>query len=46
VQKAIAARDRARMDKNWREADRIRNELLGKGIVVEDTRVGTTWKVR
>jgi cysteinyl-tRNA synthetase len=46
VQKAIAARDQARMDKNWHEADRIRNELLAKGIVVEDSRGGTTWKVR
>jgi cysteinyl-tRNA synthetase len=46
VQKAIAARDRARIEKNWQEADRIRNELLAKGIVVEDTRGGTTWKVR
>jgi cysteinyl-tRNA synthetase len=46
VQKAIAARDQARKDKNWHEADRIRNELLAKGIVVEDSREGTTWKVR
>ena len=46
VQQAIAARDQARKDKNWHEADRIRNELLAKGIVVEDTRGGTTWKVR
>jgi cysteinyl-tRNA synthetase len=46
VQKAIAARDQARKDKNWQEADRIRNELLAKGIVVEDSRDGTTWKVR
>jgi cysteinyl-tRNA synthetase len=46
VQKSIAARDQARKDKNWHEADRIRNELLVKGIVVEDTRGGTTWKVR
>ena len=46
VQKAIGARDQARKDKNWHEADRIRNELLAKGIVLEDTRGGTTWKVR
>jgi len=46
VQKAIAARDQARVEKNWQEADRIRNELLAKGIVVEDTRGGTSWKVR
>jgi cysteinyl-tRNA synthetase len=46
VQKAIAARDQARMDKNWQEADRIRSELLAKGIVLEDSRSGTTWKVK
>jgi cysteinyl-tRNA synthetase len=46
VQKAIAARDQARVEKNWQEADRIRNELLAKGIVVEDSRGSTTWKVR
>jgi cysteinyl-tRNA synthetase len=46
VRKAIAARDQARIDKNWHEADRIRNELLAKGIVVEDSPGGTTWKVR
>jgi cysteinyl-tRNA synthetase len=46
VQKAIAARDQARVEKNWQEADRIRSELLAKGIVVEDTRGGTSWKVR
>src|SRR5918994_5542213 len=46
VQKIIGARDQARKDKNWQEADRIRNELLAKGIVLEDTRAGTTWKVK
>jgi cysteinyl-tRNA synthetase len=46
VQKSIAARDQARIEKNWQEADRIRNELLAKGIIVEDSRGGTTWKVR
>jgi cysteinyl-tRNA synthetase len=46
VQEAIAARNRARMEKNWHEADRIRNELLGKGIVLEDSPGGTIWKVR
>jgi cysteinyl-tRNA synthetase len=46
VQKAITARNRARMDKNWHEADRIRNELLAKGIVLEDSPAGTIWKVR
>jgi cysteinyl-tRNA synthetase len=46
VRKAIAARNQARMDKNWDEADRIRNELLAQGIVLEDSPGGTVWKVR
>src|SRR5918992_287809 len=46
VQEAIAARNRARMEKNWHEADRIRNDLLAKGIVLEDSPGGTIWKVR
>ncbi|MPZ78279.1 MAG: cysteine--tRNA ligase [Deltaproteobacteria bacterium] len=46
VQKVIAARNQARKDKNWLEADRIRNELLEKGIVLEDSPSGTIWKVK
>jgi cysteinyl-tRNA synthetase len=42
----IAARERARMDKNWQEADRIRDELSSKGVVIEDTPGGTVWKVK
>jgi len=46
VQQVIAARNQARRDKNWLEADRIRNELLEKGIVLEDSPGGTIWKVK
>jgi cysteinyl-tRNA synthetase len=46
VQRAIAARDRARQEKSWREADRIREELQEKGILLEDSPGGTLWKVR
>lgn len=42
----IALRNRARKEKNWREADRIRDELQGKGILLEDTPGGTQWKVK
>ena len=42
----IAARERAGMDKNWQEADRIRDELSSKGVVIEDTPGGTVWKVK
>jgi cysteinyl-tRNA synthetase len=40
----IKERDRARADKDWEAADRLRNELAAIGIVVEDTPTGTTWK--
>ena len=41
----IEARTQARKDKNWAEADRIRDELKAQGIVLEDTREGVKWKV-
>ncbi len=39
----IAARAQARKDKNWAEADRIRDELKAMGIVLEDTAQGVKW---
>ena len=42
---AIAARNAARAAKNWQESDRIRDELLRQGIVLKDTKDGTTWEV-
>jgi cysteinyl-tRNA synthetase len=40
----IEARQAARRRKDFAEADRIRNWLLSKGIVLEDTREGVRWK--
>lgn len=40
----IAERQQARKDKNFARADQIRDELLAKGIVLEDTREGVRWK--
>jgi cysteinyl-tRNA synthetase len=40
----VAARDAARAAKNFAEADRIRDELAGRGIVLEDTPNGTIWR--
>ena len=44
VEAAIAARLKARAEKNWAEADRIRAELTAQGIVLEDGAGGTTWR--
>ena len=43
---AIAARNAARKAKNFAESDRIRDELLAKGIVLKDGPHGTTWEVK
>ena len=43
---AITARNAARKAKNFAESDRIRDELLAKGIVLKDTPQGTTWEVK
>ncbi|MCF0122006.1 MAG: cysteine--tRNA ligase [Lachnospiraceae bacterium] len=44
IEAMIAERQVARKDRNFAKADLIREELLGKGIVLEDTREGVQWK--
>jgi cysteinyl-tRNA synthetase len=41
----IAARNAARQAKNFRESDRLRDELGKMGVVVKDTKEGTTWEI-
>ena len=43
IEKLIEARQNARNEKNWTEADRIRDELKAQGIVLEDTPQGVKW---
>ena len=43
IEALIEARTAARKEKNWAEADRIRDELKAKGIVLEDTAQGVKW---
>jgi len=42
----IELRKAAKKEKNFAEADRIRAELLEKGVVLEDTREGVKWSIR
>ncbi|OZB03344.1 MAG: hypothetical protein B7X58_15675, partial [Marinobacter sp. 34-60-7] len=44
IEAMIQARKDARKNKNFDEADRIRDELAGNGIILDDTREGTTWR--
>ena len=44
IEDLIARRTQARKNKDFALADKIRNDLLEKGIVLEDTREGVKWK--
>ncbi len=44
IERLIAARDAARKSRNFAESDRIRDELLARGILLEDTSAGTRWR--
>jgi cysteinyl-tRNA synthetase len=41
----IAARNAARRVKDFRESDRIRDELAKMGVVLKDTKDGTSWEI-
>ncbi len=44
IEQLIQGRQQARKDKDFSRADEIRDELLAKGIILEDTREGVKWK--
>ena len=44
IEKLIEERQAARKAKNFQRADEVRNLLLEKGIILEDTREGVRWK--
>jgi cysteinyl-tRNA synthetase len=46
VKEQIDARNAARTAKNFVESDRIRDDLLAKGIVLKDGPQGTTWEIK
>ena len=45
VSNLIAARETARKAKNFAESDRIRDELAAMGVVLKDSKDGTTWEI-
>jgi len=44
VEQLIIDRKNARSDKNWGRADEIRDLLIEKGILLDDSREGTSWR--
>jgi cysteinyl-tRNA synthetase len=45
IKTLIEARNAARKDKNFKESDRIRDELKAMGVVLKDSKDGTTWEI-
>jgi cysteinyl-tRNA synthetase len=45
IEDMISARNNARKAKNFKESDRIRDELAAMGVVLKDTKDGTTWEI-
>lgn len=43
IEALIEQRNQARKDRDFAEADRIRDELLAQGVVLKDSREGTSW---
>lgn len=44
IEALLIERNKARSEKNWQQADRIRDELTQMGIAIEDTAAGTSWR--
>ena len=41
----ISSRTAARARKDFAESDRIRDELAAMGVVIKDSKDGTTWEI-
>jgi len=46
IERLVEERSQARKAKNWQRADQIRDTLLKKNIILEDSRGTTGWKVK
>jgi cysteinyl-tRNA synthetase len=45
IERLVAERVAARARKDWKESDRIRDELSKLGVVLKDSKDGTTWEI-
>ena len=45
IEKLINDRNKARKEKNFAEADKIRDKLIADGIILEDSPAGTKWRI-
>jgi cysteinyl-tRNA synthetase len=45
VESLISARTAARARKDFKESDRIRDELIAMGVAIKDSKEGTTWEI-
>lgn len=46
IEEIISLRTRARQEKNWTEADRLRQQLLELNVELEDAASGTKWRIK
>ena len=46
INELIEKRNQAKQNKNYEEADKIRNQLLEMNIIIKDTREGTTFEIK
>ena len=44
IEALVAERNQARKNRNFALSDKIRQQLLDRGVVIEDTREGTKWR--
>jgi len=45
IEQLIEARNLARRQKQWAEADKVRDDLVAMGVILDDTPQGTNWRM-
>ena len=46
VKNLVEQRDSARAKRDWKESDRLRDQLAGMGVTLKDSKAGTTWEFK